>query len=105
MKTQISESLFVKFPPTPCSYDPEKDLQEVNPNGSIDLQRAYSEGVIPADVEDVDDRYNSIEADSVLGKPKDAFEYERMTKHVKDTLSKSSAAESSESKTDPSEQS
>lgn len=85
-----------KFPPQNCEYDVLKDLNEVSQTGSINLKVAFTEGVIPADMEDVDDRFNGIESDSVLGKPTDQFEYERLTTHIKETLSKPAENSSTE---------
>lgn len=85
-----------KFTPQNCDFDELKDIHEVSQTGSINLKTAYSEGVIPADMDDVDDRFNSIESDSVLGKPTDTFDYERMSSKIKETMAKSSDSSSTE---------
>lgn len=56
-------------------YNVEKDLEQVDQFGYINLREAVSNGVIPASAQVVEDAYNEIEdLDSISGKPSDIFE-------------------------------
>lgn len=60
-------------------YNPDRDLQEVDQFGYIDLTKAFENGYVPGDVEAIAENYNEIdEPASIYGKPKDCFEAMRM---------------------------
>lgn len=60
-------------------YNPDRDLQEVDQFGYIDLNKAFENGYVPGDVESIVENYNEIDNPaSIFGKPKDCFEAMRM---------------------------
>lgn len=62
-----------------ASFDKDKDLQEVDQFGYIDLVKSFQNGYVAGDVESVAENYNDIEdPSSIVGKPRDCFEAMRM---------------------------
>lgn len=60
-------------------FNSDRDLQEVDQFGYIDLVKAFQNGYVPGDVESVAENYNDIEnPESIIGKPRDCFEAMRM---------------------------
>lgn len=56
-------------------YNADKDLEQVDQFGFINLREAVANGVIPASAQVAEDSYNEIEdLDSIVGKPSDIFE-------------------------------
>ena len=64
-------------------YNPDRDLQEVDQFGYIDLVEAFRNGYVPGEAEAQMDRYNDIEEpSSIIGKPSDCFEAMRMQDEI-----------------------
>lgn len=61
-------------------FDPVRDSQEVDQFGYIDLVEVFQKGSLSSDVNLRDSNFNEInDPSSILGKPKDIFEAQRMT--------------------------
>lgn len=60
-------------------YNRLRDVKEFAPGLSIDLGKAMANGSVPADLTSSPDNYNGIEEpESILGRPSDVFEADRM---------------------------
>lgn len=58
-----------------CSYDPKRDIQKVEPFGSVDLAKMNFESSVPAVVPLSEARFNGIDdPNSIAGRPSDTFE-------------------------------
>ena len=67
-----------------CSFDPVKDIHDVDNFGYINLAEAYANGVVDSDINDLDLSYNEIDDPStIVGKPRDIFETYSMMDYVK----------------------
>lgn len=70
--------VYDKFP-----FNPAKDRTPVSTTGFIDLKSAFVNHTIPSNIAESDTDYNGIEdPNSILGKPRDAFEAMDMQKHI-----------------------
>lgn len=70
------------FPETD-TYNPECDIQAVEPFGFIDLKEAYVTHTVPTMIDEEEVAYNEIDDPSaILGKPSDVFEAYRMQEAV-----------------------
>lgn len=64
---------------TSASFNKDKDLQEVDQFGYIDLVKSFQNGYVAGDVEAVAENFNDIDDPaSIVGKPRDCFEAMRM---------------------------
>ena len=69
-----------------CSFDPKKDIHEVDQFGFIDLQECLANGEVPSTIADSEDQYNGIEdPGEILGKPSDVFDAYKMGDYIKRT--------------------
>ena len=69
-----------------CSFDPKKDIHEVDQFGFIDLQECLANGEVPSTIADSEDQYNGIDdPGEILGKPSDVFEAYKMGDYIKRT--------------------
>jgi len=58
-----------------CKFNPIKDLEAVNPFGSVDLCQAYASGSLPSDVAATEEKFNGIDdPNSIAFRPSDQFE-------------------------------
>lgn len=56
-----------------------RDVKEFTPGLTVDLGKALENGSVPSDLNFDDTRYNGIdEPESIMGRPSDAFEADRM---------------------------
>ena len=64
-------------------FDPVRDSQEVDQFGYIDLVEVFQKGSLSSDVNLRDSNFNEInDPSSILGKPKDIFEAQRMADDI-----------------------
>lgn len=71
-------------------YDPVKDIAPVQQYGSIDLNEAFRTGGISSSVSVEQLDYNGIDdSESIIGKPRDVFEAQRLNEFVKSRGAKS----------------
>lgn len=67
-----------------CGYNSDRDINEVDQFGFIDLIECLSNGEVPSTIADSEDQYNGIEDPSeILGKPSDVFECYKMGDYIK----------------------
>lgn len=72
-------------------YVPAKNIKPVNPEGWLDLKKAYVNGVVPGNLEMSEDASNGIEEASQVGSmPRDPFQAMRL-KSVAKAAAKSKA--------------
>ncbi len=65
------------------TFDPVRDIADVDQFGFVDLREAYVKHMIPAEATDGNDNYNDIdEPDNIGRKPSDIFESYRMRDEV-----------------------
>lgn len=58
-----------------CKYNPERDIQKVDPTGYIDLVKANQTGSVPASIQADESRFNGIDDPASIGfRPRDQFE-------------------------------
>lgn len=84
-----------------CMYNPDRDLQDVDQFGYIDLNRAYVEGVVLGDTKSDARQYNNIEDPrSIIGRPDDTFDALMMAQRYGEAVygesSKNATAQGSE---------
>lgn len=80
----FEEDIREDVPSSPYGYDPEKDLNPVDPYGFINLAEAYEKGSVPTVVADEVANYNGIDdPESIIGTPHDIFEAYRMNEHIR----------------------
>lgn len=73
-----------------CRFNPVCDVEQVQPDGALDLAQAYALGSIPAGLESSDSDYNGIDDPaSIAGKPSDVFEGMQAGKVVESRARKS----------------
>lgn len=72
-----------KFHPFTPMFDPQRDVQAVEPNLAIDIAEVYRTGVVPNSAPAFVDRYNDCpEPDAIIGRPRNDFETDRMISAV-----------------------
>ena len=77
-------------------FDKNRDVQEVDQFGFVDLVKAFQNGYVPGDLEGDDSAYNDIEdPSSIVGKPHDPFEAMRMQDSIVKSVQNSEAAKPS----------
>lgn len=68
-----------------CRFNPDRDIQEVDQFGFVDLNECLANGEVPASIADSEDQYNGIDDPAeILGKPSDVFDAYRMGDYIKD---------------------
>lgn len=71
------------------NYNPECDIQAVEPFGFIDLKEAYVTHTVPTVIDEEAVAYNEIDDPSaILGKPSDVFEAYRMQEAIINAIPK-----------------
>lgn len=75
-----------------CKFDKDKDIQEVDQFGFVDLCKSSAEGFVPNDIGTSADSFDGKEVDpeSILGKPSDRFEAMRMQESLASAIRKES---------------
>lgn len=78
-----------------CVYDSEKDLQEVDQFGFVDLVTSSAEGFIPADIGTSAENFDGedLDPESLLGSPSDRFEAMRMQENLAEGIRNKSKKE------------
>lgn len=77
-----------------CEYNPVCDVQQVSPEGALDLAKAYSLGSIPSNLtSDVADFNNIDDPATIAGKPDDVFSGMQAGKVVESRGKKSAESE------------
>ena len=77
-----------------CKYNPEKDIQQVDDFGYVDLVDVMAKGEVPGDIGIDESLYNDIDDPStIFGKPYDNFSAIRMMDEIKAAGSNSPATE------------
>ena len=67
--------------------DPSVDLHAVNPLGEVNLRKAFLNGSVEGMVSFSDESFNGVQdPDSLLPRPKDAFERIRQGQYVRESL-------------------
>ena len=67
-----------------CKYNPEKDIQQVDDFGYVDLVDVMAKGEVPGDIGIDESLYNDIDDPStIFGKPYDNFSALRMMDEIK----------------------
>lgn len=66
-----------------CFYDPDRDISEVDPFGSVDLAKMHATGSVPASVPVTEERFNGIEnPNSIAGRVSDDFDAMQANKAI-----------------------
>lgn len=66
-----------------CKYDKKRDIQDVSQFGYVDLVESVKNGVVPANLQVQDAKFNGIEDPrSIIGKPSDTFEAYKMASFI-----------------------
>lgn len=77
-----------------CKYNPEKDIQQVDDFGYVDLVDVMAKGEVPGNIGIDESLYNDIDDPStIFGKPYDNFSAIRMMDEIKAAGSNSPATE------------
>lgn len=64
-------------------YNPNKDLKQVQPNGALDLKKAFANGTIPADLQVQDSRFNEISNPAaIVGRVSDTIDAEVQSRNL-----------------------
>lgn len=94
MKREICNFLGPKFPDRPNQFDPERDFQEVEQFGFVNLSEAYEKGIIPGDVQFTDQDFNGcMNPGTLISRSQDVFDGMRKRAYVEAQLSKLNAQE------------
>lgn len=94
-KSKFSDDFIAKFHPYAPTYDPEKDLMQVEPALAIDLKEVYNTGIVPAGAPSFVDRYNDCDdPNSIVGRPRNDFDADRMVAGVNEAIRESKQLES-----------
>lgn len=81
----------VMFPKQDCHYNPERDINPVDPEGVVNLKDAFVNGLIPDDVSVGDAEYdNNDNPRSIIGRPSNEFEAIHLQKTLQDIASNAS---------------
>lgn len=76
------------------TFNKERDLQEVEQFGFVDLNKAYDKGVIEGSVSLVDESFNGVvNPATMIARSHDVFDSLRKARYVRETLKKLSALE------------
>lgn len=76
------------------TFNNQRDLQEVEQFGFVDLNKAYDKGVIEGSVSLVDESFNGVvNPATMISRSHDVFDALRKARYVRDTLQKLSAKE------------
>lgn len=66
-----------------CKYDPKRDIQQVEPFGSVDLASMNASSSVPAVVPLSEEKYNGIDdPNSIAGRPSDQFDAMQANKAI-----------------------
>lgn len=76
------------------TFNKQRDLQEVEQFGFVDLNKAYDKGVIEGSVSLVDESFNGVvNPATLIPRSHDVFDSLRKARYVRETLKKLSAKE------------
>lgn len=76
------------------TFNKQRDLQEVEQFGFVDLNKAYDKGVIEGSVSLVDESFNGVvNPATLISRSHDVFDSLRKARYVRETLKKLSARE------------
>ena len=80
-----------KFHPYTPMFNPERDVQQVEPNLAIDIAEVYKTGVVPNSAPAFVDRYNDCnDPNAIVGRPRNDFDTERIVSAVNAGIRESS---------------
>lgn len=83
-----------RFVAPPSEFDPSCDLQEVDQFGFVNLDEAFSKGIIPGGLSDTEESFNGIQNPGTLvSRCMDVFDGLRKREYVKNCLDKLNAEE------------
>lgn len=86
-----------KFHPFSPMYNPERDIQVVEPELAIDIKEVYNTGIVPPGSPAFVDRYNNCDdPNAIVGRPRNDFETDRMIGSVNASIKEEAAAKQSE---------
>lgn len=82
---------------TKAKFNKDKDIQEVDQFGFIDLVKSFQNGYVEGNADLKAEKYNDIEEPaSIIGKPSDVFDALRMQDSVVSAIKQVSAKKSAE---------
>lgn len=88
------EDIDIRFPARDFCYNPEKDLQEVDQFGFLNLNECYEKGIIPSDLDMTDESFNGVQnPGTLISRSQDVFDGLRKAEYVRACLDKMSAEE------------
>lgn len=60
------------------TYNPDRDIKPVSPDGWLDLKKAFTDGVVPGNLDFDDDEGNGLDDPATIGEsPRDVFQAQR----------------------------
>lgn len=83
------EAMFHPFSP---QYNPECDLQQVEPAAAIDIKEVYTSGIVPVAAPSFVDHYNDCnDPNAIVGRPRNDFDADRIVSAVNEGIREAAA--------------
>lgn len=84
------EAMFHPFAP---AFDPDRDLQQVEPCAAIDIKEVYNSGIVPVAAPSFVDHYNDCDdPNAIVGRPRNDFDADRIVHSVNEGIKEAAAA-------------
>lgn len=84
----------IRFPSRSMSFNPDKDMQEVEQFGFVNLAECFEKGIVPGGIDLTDESFNGVQnPGTLISRSMDVFDGLRKSEYVKSQLSRLNAEE------------